>query len=504
METQPLYRQLARHYRQAIESGVLAPGDRMPSVRAITRQHSVSLSTALQACRHLEDEGLLQARERSGYFVRQVRRAAMAPAREPDAVRVLDAAQFVGIHDRVSDYVAKCEMYPAQVNLAIAYAPPDAYPAQPLRQAATRILRARPELLTSPVPLQGDPSLRATLARRALAAGMQLGADDIVITHGCIEALNVALRAVARPGDTVAVESPTYYGLLQVLESLGLRALEIPTSPLHGISVDALELALHTHPDIRAVAVVPNFQNPLGAVMPDNAKAQLVALCERHGVPLIEDDTYGALSDVDTTLKALKAWDTTGNVIHCASLHKVLAPGLRLGWIAGGRWHARVKMLKYAQSRPNEALSQLAAAEVLGSATYDRHLVRLRRQLRTQREQMAEALAAHFPAGTRLSMPAGGVLLWVELSQFRDGQAVFDAALPRGIRVSPGGMFSNSRRFDHFLRISCGSPFTSRTEQAVRELASIVADAPVVSAAAQDTRRPFSPSTASSTKREAT
>lgn len=478
MDSQPLYQRLAHHYRQAIQTGVLAAGERMPSVRTLTRQHRVSLSTALQACRQLEDEGWLQARERSGYFVRAQRPVVIAPAREPDPARVLDPAQFVGIHDRVSDYVAKCELYPAEVNLAVAYALPDAYPSEALRQAASRALRQSPELLVQPVPLQGDPVFRAALARRALDAGMQLGADDIVVTHGCIEALNVALRAVTRPGDTVAVESPTYYGLLQVLESLGLRALEIPTSPQHGMSIEALQLALQTHPDIRAVAVVPNFQNPLGAVMPDAHKALLVELCERHGVPLIEDDTYGPLSDDDVPLKAVKAWDATGNVIHCASLHKVLAPGMRLGWIAAGRWHARVKMLKYAQSRPNEALSQRAAAEVLASRVFDRHLVRLRRQLRLQRERTAQAIGEHFPPGTRLTVPAGGILLWVELPGRRDGQAVFDAALPRGIRVAPGGMFSNSRRFDHFLRISCGAPFTGRTERALAELGALVAQLP--------------------------
>jgi DNA-binding transcriptional MocR family regulator len=257
--------------------------------------------------------------------------------------RKLDPAQYVGIHDRVSDYVAKCEIYPLVTNLAGTYGPPEIYPAQELKNAAIRALRKHPMLLSSPPDFLNDSPLNAVLAKRALEAGMQLAPEDILVTNGCIEAINIALRAVAQPGDTVAVESPTYHGLLQILESLGLRALEIPTSPTQGISVEALDLAFQTHDRIRAVVVIPNFHNPLSCVMPDSEKEKLVRLCERQQVALIEDDTYAAMGPDDIPLKAAKAWDRSGSVIHCASLRKTLAPGMRLGWIAGGRWQARIR-----------------------------------------------------------------------------------------------------------------------------------------------------------------
>lgn len=473
--SQPLYLQLSSHYRQAIQSGVLLPGQRMPSVRALTRLHQVSLSTAVEACHRLEDEGLLEARPRSGYFVLKRRRVDIQPPSEPECGHRLDPAQYVGIHDRVSDFVAKCDVYPLVTNLAGTYGSPEMYPAEALKNAATRALRKHPQLLVNPPDFLNDSPLNAVLAKRALEAGMRLAPEDILVTHGCIESLNVALRAVAQPGDTVAVESPTYHGLLQILESLGLRALEIPTSPKLGISVEALDLAFQTHDRIRAVVVIPNFHNPLGSVMPDSEKEKLVALCERQQVALIEDDTYGALGPDDVPLKAAKAWDRSGSVIYCASLRKTLSPGLRLGWVAGGRWQARIKMLKYAQSRANDMLGQLAVAEFMASSAYDRHLARLRRMLNVQREQMAEAIAAHFPAGTRLSVPHGSMMLWVELPAGTSAQAVFDTAIRQGIRVAPGSMFSNSNRFDHFLRISCGSPFSSETDDALRKLAGIVA-----------------------------
>ncbi|WP_427185066.1 PLP-dependent aminotransferase family protein [Bordetella bronchialis] len=471
---QPLYQRLAEHYRQAIYSGVLAPATRMPSVRTLVRLHQVSISTALQACRSLEDDGLIEARPRSGYFVLKNQRSKLLPVGEPDTRQVLDAASYVGIHDRVSDFIAKSAMHPPRIDLANSVAPPDAYPVDALKQAMLRAVRRYPESLTRAAPHQGHPYLRATLARRALDAGISASPDDILITHGCIEALNIALRAVAGPGDTIAVESPAYFGLLQVIGSLGMRALEIPTSPQRGLSIEALDLAFQTHADIKAVVVVPNLHNPLGSIMPDEDKARLVALCERQAIPLIEDDTYGALADGDEPLRAAKAWDRDGNVIYCASMQKTLAPGSRLGWMIGGRWKARLAMLKFVQSRPNAATPQIAIAEVLQSKGYDRHLMRLRRRLKTQREGMARAIAEHFPRGTRLSVPSGGMLLWVEMPDERASKDVFEHALDEGIRVAPGQMFSNSDRYEHFLRISCALPMSGDVQTAVRTLGRIV------------------------------
>ncbi len=472
-DASPLYLRLAAHYRRAIQSGQLPPGQRMPSVRALTRQHGVSLATAVQACHRLEDEGWLVARPRSGYFVQQPVRARMLPASEPDALHAPDPAQYLGIHDRVSDYLARCQRHPVRVNLAQAVAAPGAYPAEGLKHAAQRALRLHPDLLVRPAPVQGEPGFRHLLARRALAMGLAASAEDILVVHGNTEALTLALRAVAGPGDTVAVESPTYYGLLQVLESLGMKALEIPTSPHTGLSPEALELALRTQPGLRALVVMPNLQNPLGCSMPAAHKARLVEQCQQAGIALIEDDTYGPLAD--TPAPPAKAWDTEGWVIYCASLSKALAPGMRLGWMMGGRWHARLCMLKYAQSHPNETLGQMAAAAFMGAGAHERQMGRLRGLLRQQRERMADSVAQHFPAGTRLTVPEGGLLLWVELPPALSGQALFEAALREGIRIAPGHLFTNSHRYDHALRLSCGHPHTPEVEAALHTLGRLAA-----------------------------
>ena len=324
-------------------------------------------------------------------------------------------------------------------------------------------------------------AFREVLAQRAVLAGMHVSANDIQVTNGCTEALHLALRAVAQPGDTIAVESPTFYGLPQTLESLGLKALEIPTSPRTGISVDAVELALRGTPgqvSIKAVVVVPYLQNPTGCIMPSANKLALLRLCQHHDVALMENDTYSALVD-DSVLRedpmqAIKSWDDSGHVVYCASLHKHLAPSFRLGWVSAGRWHTRVELLKFATSRSNERLSQRAAASFISSPAYDRYLHCLRATLATQRTHTAQAVARYFPPGTRLTVPRGRLSLWVELPGGLSATALFHAALKENMVIAPGTIFTNSARFECHLRVNCGWPFTPDIDRAFERLGQLV------------------------------
>lgn len=476
MAGEPLYERLAEHYRRVIAAGTLAPGDRMPSVRALMQRHQVSLSTALQVFRQLEDAGWLQAKPRSGYFVRRRTAPLLPSVGEPDNPSVPMEAQFVGLHESISKVIAQAQRFPDALNLAGATAAALLYPTARLQALTIKILRHQLTLLTEAAGDAAGAALRQAIAKRALSAGMTLSPDEVIATTGGVEAVNLALRAVTQAGDTVAIESPAFFGLLQIIESLGLRALEISTSPTTGMSLEALEMAMHAYGNIKAVVVVPHLQNPLGSVMPNERKAGLVRLCARHKVAVIEDEPYRELLDDAAQNKPLKAWDRDGGVIHCASLNKVLAPGLRLGWMSSGRWHARVKMLKYAQSRNNESLSQLVAAEFIGSGAYDRHLFQLRERLRTQREATANAIARYFPTGTRLSVPVGGIVLWLELPAGTDSGRLFEEALTRGIRIAPGTIFSNSRRFASFIRLSCPQPFDQTLDDALQRLGKLASE----------------------------
>ncbi|MEH3088005.1 MAG: PLP-dependent aminotransferase family protein [Xylophilus ampelinus] len=474
-----LYRSVAAGYRQAIAQGALPAGSRMPSVRALMQRHGTSLSTALHALRLLEDEGLLEARPRRGYFVRHADTDRLPGAREPEALVPLapDPDDFVGINRRISVILDKARRAsPLRVDLGSAMPAPELFDAPALNRLAMALLREQPDILVrGPSAPSTHPEFQAAMARHAVGFGLHVAPAEVLATSGNSEAVNLALEAVAEPGDLVAVESPTFFGLLQAIEARGLQALEIPCSPTTGISIEALDLAVRSHPRLRAVVAVPHLQMPLGSVMPDAHKRRLVEFCAEHGLALVEDDIYREFVESTRPLRPMKAWDAGGQVIYCASLSKSFAPGLRQGWMNGGRWHARIQMLKFARTRNMQSWSQLLAARSVLSPEYERHLQRLRTRLQDQRAQAARAILRHFPAGTRLSLPPGGLSLWLEMPPGVSTLRLFDQALARGIRIAPGAMFSNTGRYDRFVRLSCGLPFTEAVEDAYRELGLLAA-----------------------------
>ncbi|MEZ1316017.1 PLP-dependent aminotransferase family protein [Pseudomonas fluorescens] len=472
MHTLPLYRQLANHYLDAIRSGTLKTGERFPSIRLMMEKHAVSLSTAVQVCRELEDCGVLEARPRSGNYIRQPDAAAKAAA--PPAPPLLDTSVYIGLHPPVSSVLKAGQGAAIKVNLASAYCAPSLYPLKTLQDHMSKALRRDTHLLDTEGSTCGNLALRNVLARRALSAKAQLPAEKIVITHGATEALTLALRAVTQPGDTVAVESPTFYGLLQILESLHLHVREVPATAQSGINLLALEQLLQGPERIHALIVMSNLQNPLGSIMPDANKARLVHVCAAYGTVLIEDDTYGDLVDTEQPLSTLKHWDRSDNVIHCASLNKTLAPGMRLGWISAGRWHERVEMLKHSQSRGCEVLSQLAVSAFMKTPSYERYLRRLRKTLTQQRQHMSAAITRYFPPGTSVNEPRGGTLLWVELPAHCSAMRLFHEGLKAGIQISPGDIFSNSQRFSHFVRIGCGTPYSPKIDEALATLGQLL------------------------------
>lgn len=459
------YEQLADLILGTIDNGTLAPGMRLPSVRTISEQHGISISTVLQAYRLLEDRGVLVARPQSGFYVAATQGGTLAL---PSTSRLRSKASTVSISGAVAvllEHASNSALVP------LGCAVPDAAVLRSNRLDLAMARAARQHGARHNVygPPRGDPQLRREISRRAMRVGHVLSPDDVIVTNGCTEAVTLALTAVARPGDTVAVESPTYFGLLHTLEVLGLKALELPTDPTRGVNVDALARLLDTE-RVAACMLSSSFSNPLGSLMPEARKRELLALLARHDVPLIEDDVYGDIHFTRERPKPFIALDGGARTIYCGSFSKSLAPGYRVGWIAPGRFAQQVLDRKLAFSLCNPVLPQVALADFLASGAYDAHLRRLRRVLEENLLRMTRTIEASFPLQTRVSRPMGGFALWVELPRGFDSRALFDEALAHGICFAPGDVFSASRRFRNCLRLSAGSTWSERIDKGVRRL----------------------------------
>ncbi|MBX3160182.1 MAG: PLP-dependent aminotransferase family protein [Deltaproteobacteria bacterium] len=467
-----LYEHLADELGQAIDRGALRAGDRLPSVRRLAQERSVSVATVLEAYMRLENAGLIEVRPKSGHFVR--RRALLTA--EPRTPRACTTPSRVTVSDAYTK-ILQAMRDPELLPFGCATIDPSYLPIAALNRIITQVTR---EMTTIGARYEGAPgllTLRRQIARRAVDTGVALSDDDVCTTIGATEGLSLALRAIARPGDVIAVESPAYFGVLQAIELLGMRALEIPANPRTGLDVTAFEETLRTQP-VRALVVAPTVSNPLGSIMPDDERERLVRIARRNDVPIIEDDVYGELVFDGSRPRPLRAFanpSEDSHVVLVSSVSKTLAPGYRVGWIAGGRWHDQIVRIKYSQSLACPTLPGMAVAEFLESGGYDRHLRRLRAAVAGNVERYREAIATQFPDGTRVSAPRGGFVLWVELPPGVDALALHEAALKRRIVVAPGPLFSARQRFANFIRVSAGMPWSDRVAEGIRTLARLVA-----------------------------
>ncbi len=457
-----LFQRVASDVASLIERGALRPGDRLPSVRRMSSDRHVSVATVLSAYTKLEHDGLVEARPKSGYFVRRPAPGSDVPLRR---ARLVMSPTRVAVSSGVTA-VMHSMRDPAVVPLAAAVVAPELLPIRALNRILSSLAREMSTAGAGYDPPPGLRALRRQLARRSISWGLGLDEDELVTTVGAMEALHLALRATTRPGDAIAIGSPTYFGLLQLAEEMNLRVIEIPSSAGTGLDIDALEQVL-SHTPVKAVLALTNFDNPLGALMSDANKERLVRLLARRDIPLIEDDIYGDLAFDGSRPRPAKAFDEDARVQLIGSFSKTFARGYRVGWIAPGRYQAVIERLKFSQSVSTPTLMQMAVAEYLESGAYDRHLRHLRATLFSQVKRYREAIATCFPPGTRISEPKGGFVLWVELPHDVNALRLQSEALARGIAIAPGPIFTARQRFGSHIRITCGAPWSPRIEAAI-------------------------------------
>jgi DNA-binding transcriptional MocR family regulator len=465
------YEQLAEELVRLIESGTFRPGARLPSIRQLSHQKQVSISTVMQSLYLLEAQGWIEARPRSGFYVCTMLPSALP---EPDVSSPEPDASKVSMRELVTRVVLADTHNPNLVQLGAAHPNPALAATQQLNRLLITVARRLGDESGLYDYVPGTEALRIQIARRALAAGCSLGPDDILITSGCTESVSICLRSVSRPGDTVAIESPISFDALQCLEALGLKALEIPTHPRDGISLDALRFAIEHNP-VSACLVISNFNNPLGSCIPDDHKKELVHLLAEHDIPLIENDIFGELYFDDRRPLVAKAYDRKGMVMLCSSFSKSLCPGYRVGWVVPGRFRETVQWLKYTSSLASPTLPEYAIAEFLESGSYDPYLRRVRRAYARRVASLSQMVRHSFPEEIKLTRPAGGFLLWVQLPDSVDSLELYRLALDAGVAITPGYLFSATQQYRNFIRLNAAN-WSSEAERAVSRLGELVAE----------------------------
>lgn len=452
-----LYADVAAGLAVQIRSGVLKPGDRLPSVRMLCQQHGISMNTAKRAFLELEAQSLIESRPQSGYFVsRPVTQKLPLPETSKPSSRPADTEPEELI-SKVYANMGRKDLTLFSIGVPSGSLLPTARLQKEIIQA-TRQLEAAGAGLE---PLQGNANLRRMVAQRSLLWGGNLSEDDLISTNGSMNALSFSLMTLGKPGDTIGVESPCYPGILQLALSLGYKVLELPTHPVTGIEIEALKKVVHR---IQVCLLIPNFNAPLGSCMPDEHKKEVVTLLARHGVPLIEDDTYGDLYFGPQRPTCCKSYDEEGNVLWCSAVSKTLAPGYRVGWLAPGKYRQQLLKMKLVHLTSSPAILQEAVGSFLKNGRYDGHLRTLRRTLQDNYANYARVIARHFPEGTRISRPQGGISLWVELEKGTDTAELYDLAIRQGISIAPGRMFTLQKQFDNCMRLTLGLPWSDKLE----------------------------------------
>jgi DNA-binding transcriptional MocR family regulator len=462
----PLYERFAGELEERIRAGTFPEGGRVPALRESAEQHSLSLSTVLQAYRLLETRGIIEARPQSGYYVR-FRPRKVPLESEAEAAAIRDDPIRVSI-DELTLRLVREKHDPDFAQFGAATPDPELLPTARLNRILRELAREGAFNEDTSTIIEGCEELRVQVAQRAYGYGCGVGPDDILVTAGCSEAMSLCLQAVCSPGDLVAIESPTYFGILLILEALRLKALEIPTNPSTGMSLDALAFALDNHP-IKAVVAMTNFNNPLGCCMPDEAKAELAAMLSKREVPLVENDIYGELYFSERRPGLAKAHDSDGNVLLCSSFSKDISPGYRTGWVAPGRYLDKVRKLKMAFTNGSSVLPQLTIARYLESGGYDLHLRKIRRAYAGKALGMTSAIERHFPEGTRISEPLGGYVIWVRLPDGLDSMLLYREAEKSRITIAPGWMFSPTGKFRDYVRLNAAA-WSERTEKDLSRL----------------------------------
>ena len=463
-----LYNQVEGLIKNWISDGTLLYGSRIPSVRVMSKKLNVSISTVNQAYALLEAQGHIEAKPQSGYFVKRVNTVTTAAFKS----KALAQPRFVKDSSRNLDIINSCSNEKL-IPLGGAVIHTSLLPTASLQKSLLKVTRQHPEKAMRYPPLAGVPELQKEIAKRTFDAGYVTRTDNVIITNGCTEALNLALKSCTKPGDIVAVESPTFHGILRLIEDQGLKLLELPARSDQGIDLEAFAEKASKF-DIKAALVTPNFLNPIGSLMSDENKERFVQICYKHNITIVEDDIYGELYFTPTRPLTLKSFDKQDKNYLCSSFSKTLSAGYRIGWIIPPEAEKeRLLLYKSTNTSSTNAALQLAIADHLANHSYERHLRKLRHTLERNFAFITDAVSKHFPQGIKITHPKGGCLIWIEFSAETNTLDLFEKALKKNIGVVPGCAFSTTGKYMNCLRINAGVLWSPEVEKAIIEIGAL-------------------------------
>ncbi|MGN7758496.1 PLP-dependent aminotransferase family protein [Chryseobacterium sp. 22532] len=466
MSKEFIYTEIAEGIASQIRNGVLKAGDRLPSVRMMCQEHQVSMNTAKRVFLELESQSLIESKPQSGYFVSRLMSVKLPL---PEVSR----PSLIANNDEPDELISKVYENMGKKGLkffSIGIPSGDLLPQAKLKKEIINATRELKDGGTEYEELQGNLKLRRMIAVRSLQWGGNLSENDLVTTNGGMNALSFCLMALGKPGDTIAIESPCYPGILQLAHGLGLNVLELPTHPTTGIEIEALRKVI---PQIDLCLLIPNFNSPLGSCMPDENKKEIVRILSENGIPLIEDDVYGDLYFGASRPKCCKSFDRDGNVLYCSSISKTLAPGYRVGWIAPGRYKDKIMKLKLLHSTSSISIVNEAVANFLKSGRYEKHLHQMRKALQNNYQNYVQTIADYFPEGTKTSRPQGGLSLWVEFDKNIRTTELYDLAIKQNISIAPGRMFTLQDQFENCMRLCIGLPWTEETRLCLQQVGTL-------------------------------
>ncbi|HTO99777.1 MAG TPA: PLP-dependent aminotransferase family protein [Anaerolineales bacterium] len=474
----PLYQQIRAYLRHGILSGSLAPDTRLPASRQLAQSLGVNRITVETAYAELEAEGLVFSRVGSGTYVLAAGDIAPLPKDVPGAPWPLWQQGLEPAGPRRASMsptdMLKATGHPHPINFAGGSSDSRLFPAEEFRKVLQAVMRRDGIAALDYGEPEGHAPLRMTIAHVLASQGLQVQAQNILVTAGSQQAISLAAQLLLDPGDVVLVESPTYSGALDLFRAMGFQIVSIPVDR-QGMQVEALEKLLQQHHP-KLIYTIPNFHNPTGTCLAGARRHQLIILADRYNIPILEDDFVGDLRYEGRTQPALKALDPGGRVIYVSTFSKMLMPGLRVGFlVAEGPVYDGLVRLKQASDLATSTLVQRALEAYVTVGRYQAHLRRSSQQFHRRRDAMCAALQRYMPAGWQLDMPQGGLFLWTRLPDGLTTDELLPVACEKGVNYAPGSsFFPDALPANPWMRLNFAAQPPEEIDEGIQRLAKVV------------------------------